>query len=233
LRKIITCFLLISILFLLAGCDFNNTPVLLRNTMSEGDFIYNINTDGSNTAIILGFTEEGLQKECLIVPESIGGYLVRDFNCRLAFYALTKMENENVKKIFFPYEINIAMFSFDNMKNIKKIIVLQKTVNVNKGPVFYPHVDGTYSSSYANVTFISNNEIYWIDDYDYGNLITMQPPTPSREGYIFAGWYKDPEYLNEWNFFVDKLPEEIIDDKHKTITYQETKLYAKWEIVLE
>lgn len=26
------------------------------------------------------------------------------------------------------------------------------------------------------------------------------PPNPTKEGYIFDGWYKEPECVNEWNF---------------------------------
>jgi|GEM_PF-2037604 len=49
------------------------------------------------------------------------------------------------------------------------------------------------------------------------NSITA-PEEPVRNGYAFAGWFKDSDYENEWNFDSDtvKAP---------------TKLFAKWEIV--
>lgn len=39
---------------------------------------------------------------------------------------------------------------------------------------------------------------------------------PIREGYLFVGWYKEAEYINQWDF-------------NKDIVYQSSALYAKWE----
>lgn len=50
-----------------------------------------------------------------------------------------------------------------------------------------------------------------------GGSIT-EPEQPVRNGYAFAGWYKDSNYEHEWNFESD------------TVTAP-TKLFAKWEIV--
>ncbi len=46
-------------------------------------------------------------------------------------------------------------------------------------------------------------------------LIT-EPSEPSREGFIFCGWYKDAEFVEPWNFYVDYADEGTV-------------LYAKWE----
>ena len=42
------------------------------------------------------------------------------------------------------------------------------------------------------------------------------PNDPVREGYVFAGWYKDPDFKTKWDFYKDKTD--------KTIT-----IYAKWK----
>jgi uncharacterized repeat protein (TIGR02543 family) len=42
-----------------------------------------------------------------------------------------------------------------------------------------------------------------------------EPPAPTRSGYTFAGWYREPACLNAWNFSSD------------TVTSNVT-LYAKW-----
>lgn len=79
---------------------------------------------------------------------------------------------------------------------------------------------------YANVSFMYNYEdapnygYYWIDDFENGTLIDFIPDDPKRDGYIFAGWYKDVRCINRWDFDVDLI------QKYKN--YNETRLYAKW-----
>ena len=87
----------------------------------------------------------------------------------------------------------------------------------------------------ANISYLYNyddaeNEgYYWVDDEDYGSIITFIPPNPVREGYTFEGWYKEAECENTWDFEYDKLPEQITDNDGYPV-YQETVLYAKWAI---
>lgn len=40
---------------------------------------------------------------------------------------------------------------------------------------------------------------------DYGTTIN-KPTAPTKEGYIFEGWYKDSELINQWDFENDKVP---------------------------
>jgi uncharacterized repeat protein (TIGR02543 family) len=42
------------------------------------------------------------------------------------------------------------------------------------------------------------------------------PDIPIREGFTFVGWYTDPEFKNQWDFYKDKAS--------KTMTF-----YAKWD----
>ncbi len=88
----------------------------------------------------------------------------------------------------------------------------------------------------ANVTYYLNpgqepNAVYWVDDYD-GEKIKYMPPDPAREGFEFAGWFKERECVNKWDFENDIVPKKIYeydsDGTPLTYTYVETKLYAKW-----
>lgn len=89
-----------------------------------------------------------------------------------------------------------------------------------------------------------NGGYYWVDNYDNA-LIEYIPPEPTRDGYIFDGWYKEKECINQWYFNNDntsasytyyEAPNEDSTEEYKnfyneyisTHTYVETKLYAKW-----
>lgn len=86
----------------------------------------------------------------------------------------------------------------------------------------------------ANTSFLfnyegsPNDDYFFINNFEYGERINEPPYEPTREGYIFAGWYKEPECVNVWNFDTDTLPAEQFDTDGNTL-YQETKLYAKWQ----
>ena len=58
-------------------------------------------------------------------------------------------------------------------------------------------------------------------------MIEYIPNSPTRDGYTFGGWYKEPECINTWDFTTDTIPQTQYDENEKEI-YQETKLYAKW-----
>ena len=49
----------------------------------------------------------------------------------------------------------------------------------------------------------------------YGELLTLPEP-PTREGYVFTGWYTDPACFEPWNIEVDTIQSEMT-------------LYAGWE----
>lgn len=86
----------------------------------------------------------------------------------------------------------------------------------------------------ANTSFLfnyeesPNDDYFFINNFEYGKKINEPPYEPTREGYSFIGWYKEPDCINAWNFATDTLPSEQTDANGKTL-YQETKLYAKWQ----
>ena len=84
---------------------------------------------------------------------------------------------------------------------------------------------------FYNYDGAKNDGYYWSDNYDYGEKITYVPQDPEREGYIFGGWFQEPECVNRWNFETDTLPEAEYDDAGEVI-YRETRLYAKWNKIM-
>ena len=49
----------------------------------------------------------------------------------------------------------------------------------------------------------------------YGELLDV-PETPTREGYLFTGWYKDHACIEQWNVEIETIETDIT-------------LYAGWE----
>ncbi len=49
---------------------------------------------------------------------------------------------------------------------------------------------------------------------DYGALVETQQQ-PTREGYTFEGWYRDPSYSEKWNMQTDQVTDSMT-------------LYANW-----
>lgn len=85
----------------------------------------------------------------------------------------------------------------------------------------------------ANTSYIFNYEgepnegYFFINDFERGGLIEDTPYEPRREGYAFAGWYKEPECANAWDFTKDTLHAAEYDEEGNLL-FVETKLYAKW-----
>ena len=74
----------------------------------------------------------------------------------------------------------------------------------------------TLPKTLYSVTFNSNSgsPIGPLNDIEEGNAITS-PQEPTKDGYVFAGWHKEPELLFTWNFDIDVVTDNIT-------------LHAKW-----
>lgn len=95
-------------------------------------------------------------------------------------------------------------------------------IRMKSGPSVVPAgIDGIYANynikEGKTVTIIFNSNggsnVDSITDMVYG--IISKPADPVKEGYTFAGWYKEEDCLNIWDFDNDKADTDII-------------LYAKW-----
>lgn len=168
------------------------------------------------------------------------------------YYPLDIVSNK-LEKVYFQSNIEMYSAPFNGggskCPNLKKVMYLSYENfrhDASGYLVYYPrNVYEEYKDANiymvdrrpANVSYQYNYEgaknggYYWIDDCDYGAIIEFIPPEPTREGYTFGGWYKEPECINKWNFEIDTLPQEQIllnDEGEQLAVYQETILYAKW-----
>ena len=98
----------------------------------------------------------------------------------------------------------------------------------------YDYGSRQYSIISANTSYMfnyensPNNNYFFINNFEGEGLIEDTPYEPIRKGYTFAGWYKEPECENIWNFEEDRLPKFEYDSEGYITNFVETKLYAKW-----
>lgn len=159
---------------------------------------------------------------------------------------ITKSDDERNKYTFIMW-YKLYDNLFDKFSTITNTRVFGNNLLNNEETKKYIYYDvyGIANVSYTyNYEEAPNDGYYWVDNYDNG-LIEYIPPEPTREGYIFDGWYKEAECINKWNFEKDKTgafyqyhkkPSDSSTEEYKkfyneyisTHTYVETKLYAKW-----
>ena len=138
---------------------------------------------------------------------------------------LNNAENVELLSWEYPYtEVNIDVNAYVWGYNIYSKYILTDIFSLNK---YDKIANVSYMYNYENCP---NEGYYWGDSYD-NSLILFIPPKPEREGYVFDGWYKEAECINEWSFNVDKTNEElVITEKKQYKEYLGIYLYAKWSI---
>ena len=133
----------------------------------------------------------------------------------------------DTKEVF----LNSIMFN-RFIANMESLSILNWD-KVSEYLAIFDGVDGSINVYKANTTYLFNYEgspnedVFFINNFERGGLIEDVPYKPTREGYEFGGWYKEPECINKWNFDLDTLPVPEYDSDGELI-FNETKLYAKW-----
>ncbi len=228
---------------------------------------YAVKTDsnGKQECYIVGLTEFGQSQTELILPEQIDGIPVRGIGYEkrstpIWYYeSIGDVSSDNLKRMFVPFNKNKGMWDKKCRINCPNgyivswkglgVYGLDRIVGCNLLPEYFTNAYGTsYRDILANVSYMYNYEFaendgyYWVDSYD-NETISFIPPEPERENYTFAGWYKEPECINAWDFETDKTGEKLVVDNNTiahygnnylpTLPSQYTekdglKLYAKW-----
>ena len=233
---ITSIFMMVVTVFSYSGCK--EGPV-----MTSGDFTYCYVRDADQNSrstkangkyiAILELTEKGQQKGTIIIPETIEGKTVILIGMSGLFWTKDLRTSGGIyNKIYLPPCLQQVRVGSDLFPPIKKFLIKvpEEIFFQNIGGIYYvPEVDYYKYQKYmelnniiisvANLTYMVDGEVYWIDDYEENEYVVF-PEEPQKEGYIFGGWYKEPEYLIEWNETMDQYskPEDV-----KTVN-----LYAKW-----
>ena len=247
-KSIIFSIIVLLVLYALISYSCKANEEDFKSKLYESEyFIYHYNKD-KNYLQILGLTDLGKEQEYLIIPETIDGKKVVEVGCNYGWKpALVKekfgegheqFHSDKLKRIYVNADVKIIDQSFAGNLIHAPLLEGFMYIYISENNYLGIH-DNAYTTSFnggyrsANVSYFYNYEnainegYYWIDNYNYGEKIEFIPPEPTREGYTFAGWYKESECINKWNFETDTLPQAQYDENDRKI-YQETKLYAKW-----
>ncbi len=202
-------------------------------------FVYDKITNMVNETVIciMNITEKARNLEYLVVPEEIDGLPVYRLNYSLG--------SENIKKIYIPKTVKAISASGFVMAPAKYIYInaypWQSSIGAGSGNIYVPstalnrytiilsnhYISGIDNVFEANLTYMynykfsENGGVYFVDDLDVGESITYIPPDPKREGYIFNGWYIDPECQTQFDV------ESYIRSEEDGII----NLYAGWETI--
>lgn len=177
----------------------------------------------------LGFGGSGYLTWYVSETETLPGYRLQRFYCPNTI--------TDIMLGYMKYTQDMKVFYCGTILNIVELVGDKTKFYVPNEwfDDFYNEIDDVWKGSEndlyrANVAYMLNyeteNPYYYVDDYEYGMKIEFIPPVPEREGYTFAGWYREAEGLNEWKFTLDALP--VLEED---MEYRETKLYAKWRSV--
>lgn len=231
-KKLISIFLLVFGLCLVGCADES------KKTYEDEYFTYSKNEYLNDDLIYLtGLTEKGKEHEVLFIPSEYNGNKVIIKSNSLVT-TLVSFDSEKLKKIYISEGIT-GCGNLNVVNGYIEIIILSNNMESipDRGQVFVTSEAFERKNSKfimpANASFNWNYEespnsgYYWIDDYD-NELIDYIPVDPIREGYEFAGWYKEKECINEWDFDNDIVPAKVYSSDNE-YQYQETILYAKWK----
>ena len=234
-------------------------------TYTHGDWVIMHSAEGE--CKIFDLSEEGKQKEVLIFPTEVAGRKVTGTYYEKGgwYHYGHNIDAPNLKRLYFTEFVHLSIYAITTDRT--KIFVLYDISDNTSGYLkentcyinnLQEEEQGSDDTRPANVNYYYNYQnapfdgLYWIDDYGdiyivpdgcAGEIIKYPPENPTREGYEFMGWYKEPECINKWDFKADIVPRKVyepelsINDGNNEIKekyhYAETALYAGWNKIEE
>ena len=153
---------------------------------------------------------------------------------------------DNIKRVYFPWSVGNSRNISTIETKLEYLIFPQYNIilsNESSKKIVIPYVaycEGSSASNYipscympANISYFFNHEgspnrnYFFIDIIEESGKLTKPPYDPKREGYTFAGWYKDEACTEIFDFDNDIV--EINFDEEGNRIYEEFCLYAKWD----
>jgi len=209
-----------------SGC-FEEEELILS---TYGDFIITQHNK------IYDLSEEGLQKEYIVVPEKINGDYTRVYFLDGFFDREPKhfTYSKNLKKVYFEVDLETLEISEEAKEAYEERVgdfawyseLIKYFYVINKGGGLkylysskncFNRIESRYHimNFLANIQFMYNYEEapnegnYWIDDLETGETLSYIPKDPTREGYTFGGWYADSECTTPYDFTAPYVKKEV------------------------
>lgn len=174
-----------------AFAELTNSRITECKAAEDGGGIY--------TAILKNVTTSGVE---FVKNTAAAGYGTLEKDKPLHEQKITSSsEYERTYTLPFGYAYN----NYDISYKGEEVTLLKVTFDANNGG-WNKNEDGSYGKTAVDSLMFKDQLI----------AEKQIPAEPTREGYGFNGWYKDPEGTVVWNFEKDLVEEDII-------------LYAKWE----
>ena len=249
-------FIMIATVVLLAGTGLFGCSSMFKDPKTDY-FYYRIENDNAVTDSKIGtrititeLTEKGKQQKLLEVPETIKGFPVTCYG-RDRLGGGGHIQSSVLEILILPSTLKW----FDNSPfyycpKLKEVYINNATKaledsGIFSGIAYVPSIafdqyktNTDYLSKHvvaANISFLLNYAdspnagFYRIDNKAGGSTVT-KPVDPSRDGYVFGGWYKDADCTAIWDFDNDVTATDQYDGEGGELIYNETKLYAKWNL---
>ena len=274
---VMKAWLMLSVFFILiagtaASCSPNPEDVMFFSEY----FLYGFNEEddnGETSAVILGYSGDGVFERVTVIPEQIEGAPVTHIGTNNSFKfgfnanLYKKLKSDKVKKLYIPKTIfYFTDYAFDKLTVLEELFYnltpdakneiylpyFFATLSDEDCKLYVPQISLTHFQKNhnvfikagscqgvellpANIEFFynyenaSNNNYYWIDNHNDGEAIrqpsefAMAPEPPKREGYIFDGWYLEPECLNKADLDYDSESRMVYREEIGIISF-----YAKW-----
>ncbi len=249
-KKTVLCFLILSILVCTCGCALESNEIKF-----DGVKYHKYGTESEYLSVVtVGFDYD--ESEIIYIPDNVNGRTVLGVGDVWGWGA-TWAKIYGPEKVYFPWTIKTSCIkeisyyegteyvisaSTDTIIDTYLFIVYVIPKCMYNDPVRTYPVRSVLSSidirEYsniipANVAYFFNYEenpnegYFFVDLLEESGKIIKPPYDPKREGYKFAGWYKEAECVNAWDFENDIV--EINFDEEGNRIYEEICLYARWE----
>lgn len=228
--------------------------------LEYGDFIIEYDYSEKEVQVMIyGLSESGRKKETIVIPSMLDGKKVskighpkKELNSTIQ---VSSFQSEKLKNLYIPAGYMNSSLDVDfyaELSNVKNVywgddrylssycyaegrtritFVSQKNFDEYS---FYLDANGNkveyMNFKVANVCYYFNDGTdsgYFVDYVNEGK-INVIPPTPYRQGYEFIGWYKDKEATTKWDFDNDIVNPIVLEGN--TEVFEETKIYAGWEL---
>ena len=241
-KRLIFIILLIFISLSLSSCS------IIRKVISSGDYNYRIfKKNRKKVAEIVGLSDIGMEKEVIVIPRYIDGYRVFRIKKPLTIKGGIFGGNNDNHKIYITYKFD--EFNFLCFQGQQVLYLGEGLLNTESYGYIYYHAFVPFNVDlskdnvkgghvrYANVTYMVDDEIYWIDECENGPIEYI-PEEPKKDGLSFEGWYKDKDFINKWDFEkdwlapIEKIEHNVLDEINSEswteYKYEEVMLYAKF-----